>query len=68
MTRTLSAVLFVALITFSYKNVQAATYIAATCNELDVHSVITIEQASAVDGDVIVIPADTCTWTATLIP
>lgn len=39
-----------------------STYPAASCNEADVQSAFTTEQASAVDGDIITIPAGTCTW------
>lgn len=44
---------------------QATTYTAASCNESDVMTAIAAEQASPADGDVISIPAGTCTWTGT---
>src|SRR5215472_6798519 len=44
---------------------QAATYTAASCNESDVQAAYATEQTSPQDGDVIAIPAGTCTWTST---
>jgi hypothetical protein len=44
----------------------AATYPAASCNESDVQAAYNTEQASAADGDIISIPAGTCTWTVAL--
>lgn len=41
------------------------TYPAASCNESDVAAAISRGQASPADGDVISIPAGTCTWTGT---
>ena len=38
------------------------TYTAASCSKADVSAAITAEQAHAVDGDVISIPAGACTW------
>jgi len=38
------------------------TYTAASCNESDVSAAIAAEQAKAADGDIISIPAGTCTW------
>lgn len=45
-----------------------ATYNAATCNLNDIQSIYTTEQASAVDGDVIIIPSGTCTWASSWAP
>ena len=39
------------------------TYTAKTCNLSDVSAAIASEQAAPVDGDIISIPAGTCTWT-----
>jgi len=39
------------------------TYTAASCNESDVSAAVAAEQAKAADGDIISIPAGTCTWT-----
>src|SRR6516225_6521372 len=44
----------------------AATYPAASCNESDVQAAYNTEQATPADGDIIAIPAGTCTWTTTL--
>jgi len=41
------------------------TYKAASCNLSDISAAITAEQAHSVDGDIISIPAGTCTWTGT---
>ena len=41
------------------------TYTAASCNLSDVQAAINQELANSVDGDVISIPAGTCTWTGT---
>jgi len=46
---------------------QGKNYTAASCNESDVQSAISAEQVSPQDGDVIVIPAGTCTWTGTSV-
>lgn len=43
---------------------KGATYTAASCNESDVQAAYAAEQASAQDGDIIVIPAGNCTWTS----
>ena len=43
-----------------------STYNAASCNESAVQAAYNTEQLSHVDGDIIVIPAGTCTWTTTL--
>lgn len=44
-----------------------ATYTAASCNESDVQSAYATEQANPQDGDIIAIPAGTCTWTTAWI-
>ena len=44
----------------------AGTYTAASCNYSDVNAVINGPTHSAVNGDVIKIPAGTCTWTNSL--
>jgi hypothetical protein len=41
------------------------TYKAASCSQADIQAAITNELASAVDDDIITIPAGTCTWTGT---
>lgn len=43
------------------------TYTAATCNLPDVNAAINGPAHTAVDGDIIQIPAGSCTWTAQLI-
>jgi len=40
------------------------TYTAASCNRTDVNAVINGPTHKAVDGDIIIIPAGTCTWTS----
>ena len=40
------------------------TYTAASCNQSDVNAVINGPTHKAVDGDIINIPAGTCTWTS----
>jgi hypothetical protein len=42
----------------------AGTFTAASCNQSDVNAVINGPTHTAVDGDVIQIPAGTCTWTS----
>jgi len=44
----------------------AATYPATTCSRADVGNAFAAEIASAADGDIITIPAGTCTWTTQL--
>lgn len=44
----------------------AGTYTAASCNYSDVNAVINGPTHTAVAGDIIQIPAGTCTWTNTL--
>jgi hypothetical protein len=41
-----------------------STYPAASCSEANVQAAYATEQASAVDGDIITIPAGTCTWSS----
>jgi hypothetical protein len=53
----------VILIVFFCKGVYASIYTAASCNESDVQAAIT---TATHDGDVVSIPAGTCTWTTTL--
>ena len=45
---------------------QAATYSAASCNFSDVQAAFTAQQAKPANGDIISIPAGTCTWNNTL--
>lgn len=42
----------------------AGTYTAATCSRADVNAVINGPTHTAVDGDTIIIPAGSCTWTS----
>jgi hypothetical protein len=56
--------LFSALVTASAQS----TYPATTCSESAVQSAYAKEQASAVDGDIITIPAGTCTWSSLWSP
>ena len=44
----------------------AGTYTAATCSQADVNAVINGPSHTAVNGDIINIPAGTCTWTTDL--
>ena len=44
----------------------AATYTAASCNLSAVQAAIDAEAATPADGDIIAIPAGTCTWTGTV--
>ncbi len=44
-----------------------STYTAASCNQSDIQTAINSEQASPKDGDIISIPAGTCTWTGTAV-
>lgn len=63
MTRITKMLVFtVVVIAFLSRVVPAATYTAASCNESDVRSAYNTEQGSAQDGDVISIPAGSCTW------
>ena len=40
-----------------------ATYTAATCNQTDIQTAVTNENNASADGDIIAIPAGSCTWT-----
>jgi hypothetical protein len=42
------------------------TYTAATCNSSDVNAVINGPKHTAVNGDIIQIPAGSCTWTSSI--
>ena len=44
----------------------ASTYTATSCSQSAVNAVINGPTHTAVDGDTIVIPAGTCTWTSTI--
>src|SRR6516164_7407774 len=66
MTRNIRGLVF-AVIVISLchfcKEAYATTYTAASCNESDVQAAIA---RATHDGDVVSIPAGTCTWTSTL--
>ncbi len=47
---------------FIFQASAQGTYTAATCNQTDVQAAVTAEQAHHVDGDIISIPAGSCTW------
>jgi hypothetical protein len=58
--------LFLALSTFFAPTAKAqGTFTAASCNRSDVNAVINGPTHTAVDGDVINIPAGSCTWNTT---
>lgn len=60
-------VFFVFLLTAGFGAMgHAATYTAASCNRNDVNAVINGPTHTAANGDVIQIPAGTCTWTSPL--
>jgi len=42
------------------------TYTAASCNQSDVNAVINGPTHTAINGDTIIIPAGTCTWTSSI--
>ena len=44
----------------------ATTFTAATCNESDVQTAVTNAVNAAHDGDIVSIPAGTCTWTGSV--
>jgi hypothetical protein len=46
---------------------RASTFTAATCNYSDVNAIINGPTHTAANGDVINIPAGTCTWTSNLV-
>lgn len=56
------SVLFLFMASYCY----AGTYTAASCNYSDVNAVVNGPTHTAVDGDVIQIPAGSCTWTSGL--
>ena len=63
MTRIIKRVLSGLFLTAIFgATAQAATHTAATCNRSDVNAVINGPTHTAVDGDVINIPAGSCTW------
>src|SRR3989454_10521327 len=55
-------IMLIALNPLNVGTLWAATINAASCSQADVNSAIT----SAVDGDTVIIPAGTCTWTTQL--
>lgn len=64
MKRTSFAVFFVIFfLAYAECALAQGTYTAATCNRSDVNAVINGPTHVAVNGDVIQIPAGTCTWT-----
>src|SRR5690349_21365027 len=66
MKRTESVILFVFFF-LAYADTCAlaqGTYTAASCNRSDVNAVINGPTHTAVNGDTIIIPAGTCTWTS----
>jgi hypothetical protein len=48
------------------RTAQAATYTAASCNLSDVQTALNKEAATPVNGDIVVIPAGTCTWNGSI--
>jgi len=67
LTCSLSFLLFLVLAsTMTARAQSAATITAASCQESDVNAVINGPTHTAVNGDTIVIPAGTCTWTSAL--
>lgn len=67
MTKIKKFVLFALLLSALAAPLSAqGTYTAASCNWSDVNAVINGPTHTAVTGDVILIPAGTCTWTSTL--
>lgn len=57
--------LLFAFLLFASPCMAQTTYPAAGCSQAQVAAAIATEQASKVDGDIITIPAGTCTWTGT---
>src|ERR1700722_14969001 len=55
--------LYLALMLLFVLPVKATTFTAATCNESDVSKAINAAIAANNDGDTVVIPSGTCTWT-----
>src|SRR5437870_2153368 len=58
----LLSLILLCLSTYNVGPLWAATINAASCSQANVNSAIT----SAVDGDTVIIPAGTCSWTTTL--
>jgi hypothetical protein len=68
MTKAMRWLLFaVVAAALSGRAAHAATYAAASCNLSDVQAAINNELAKSADGDIISIPAGTCTWTGTTV-
>jgi hypothetical protein len=67
-TKTMSKFGWILLFCALAPAARAATYNAASCNLSDVQTAINSESAHPANGDVIVIPAGTCTWNSTLPP
>lgn len=63
MRTPLLALLFLILVTSIHPQ---ATYTASTCNYADVNTIINGPTHTAINGDIIHIPAGTCTWTSSL--
>jgi hypothetical protein len=62
---TIRRLVFAAIVFTSFgAELSATTYPAASCNESDVQAAYNSEQVSPADGDIITIPAGTCTWTS----
>jgi hypothetical protein len=67
MNRLLYAFVSVAFLLFLAPTAKAqSTYTAASCNMSDVATAVANENAHAVNGDTISIPAGNCAWTGTL--
>ena len=64
--KTLPIALF--LFTLSAAAAAQGSYTAASCNYSDVNAVISGPTHTAVDGDIINIPAGSCTWTTPITP
>jgi hypothetical protein len=65
MRKLIIVVLFIFCVALAPPARSQGTYTAASCNQSAVNAAITAEQAHPVDGDIISIPAGTCTWAAT---
>jgi hypothetical protein len=64
---TIRRLVFAAIVfTFFGTELSATTYPAASCNESDVQAAYTTEQLTPADGDIITIPAGSCTWSSGL--
>jgi hypothetical protein len=66
MARIAKSFFFALLLSALMPAAHAGTYTAATCNESDVNAVINGPTHTAANGDTIVIPSGTCTWTSNL--